>query len=236
MQTTDTPGRTPQRKDAHSNRRRILATARRKLREDPDASLDSISQAAGVARRTLYGHFPSRHALITDLAREAADELRQAFGAARTADADPIEAMTRMVLAAWTVGDHYRMLIALGRRCPREDGIRTTLAPARAEAVATLRRGQREGVFADHLPAPVLAQALEALMLALAEENAACPWADPTGEAAATAFLVAAGVAPQSAARRVQDVARQGRAAGLGWPRGHRPGDPEHAQDHLGRA
>ncbi|MEU6589552.1 TetR/AcrR family transcriptional regulator [Streptomyces sp. NPDC046881] len=216
MQATDTPGRTLQRKDAHSNRRRILATARRKLREDPDASLDSISQAAGVARRTLYGHFSSRHALIADLAQEAGHELRQAFARARTAEADPVEAMTRMVLAAWTVGDHYRVLITLGRRHPGEDEIRTTLAPARAEAVATLRRGQREGVFADHLPAPVLAQALESLMLALAEENAACPWADPTGEAAATAFLVAAGVAPQRAALQVQEVIGRDRAAGAG--------------------
>ncbi|MEU2052520.1 TetR/AcrR family transcriptional regulator [Streptomyces bungoensis] len=216
MQTTDIPGRTSQRRDAHSNRRRILATARRKLREDPDASLDSISQAAGVARRTLYGHFPSRHALIADLTQEAGNELRQAFAGARTADADPVEAMTRMVLAAWTVGDHYRVLIALGRRHLGEDEIRTTLAPARAEAVATLRRGQREGVFADHLPAPVLARALEALMLALAEENAACPWADPTDAAAATAFLVAAGVAPQRAALQVQEVIGRDRAAGDG--------------------
>ncbi|WP_317440891.1 TetR/AcrR family transcriptional regulator [Streptomyces collinus] len=216
MQTTDIPGRTLQRKDAHSNRRRILTTARQKLREDPDASLDSISQAAGVARRTLYGHFPSRHALIADLAQEADHELRQAFNRARTADADPIEAMTRMVPAAWTVGDHYRMLITLGSRHLGEDEIRTTLAPARAEAVATLRRGQREGVFADHLPAPVLARALEALMLALAEENAASPWADPTGEAAATAFLVAVGVAPHRAALQVQEVIGRDRAAGDG--------------------
>lgn len=213
MQTTDAPGRTSRRKDAHSNRRRILATARQKLREDPDASLDRISQAAGVARRTLYGHFPSRHALIADLTQEAGDELRQAFARARLADADPVEAMTRMVLAAWTVGDHYRVLIALGRRHLGEDEIRTILAPARAEAVATLRRGQREGVFADHLPAPVLAPALEALMLALAEENAACSWADPTGETAATAFLVAAGVAPQRAALQVQEVIGRVRAA-----------------------
>ncbi|WP_432018752.1 TetR/AcrR family transcriptional regulator [Streptomyces sp. 1222.5] len=216
MQTTGTPGRTVQRRDAHSNRRRILATARRKLMEDPDASLDSISQAAGVARRTLYGHFSSRHALIADLTQEAGRELRQAFAGARTADADPSQAVTRMVLAAWTVGDHYRMLITLGRRHQGEDEIRTALAPARAEAVATLRRGQREGVFADHLPAPVLAQALEALMLALAEENAAYPWADPTGEAAATAFLVAAGVAPHRAALQVQEVIGRDRAAGDG--------------------
>ncbi|MBL1083970.1 TetR/AcrR family transcriptional regulator [Streptomyces actinomycinicus] len=216
MQTTDTPGRAVQRKDAHSNRRRILASARQQLLEDPDASLDSISQAAGVARRTLYGHFPSRHALIADLTQEAGHELRQAFARARTADAGPVEAMTRMVLQAWTVGDHYRVLIALGRRRPGEDEMRTTLAPVRAEAVATLRRGQREGVFANHLPAPVLAQALEALMLALAEENAACPGTDPRGEAAATAFLVAAGVAPQRAALQVQGVIGRDRAAGVG--------------------
>ncbi|WP_316745662.1 TetR/AcrR family transcriptional regulator, partial [Streptomyces sp. MK7] len=157
-----------------------------------------------------------RRALIADLTQEAGRELRQAFARARTADADPVEAMTRMVLGAWTVGDHYRVLTALGRRRLGEDEIRTTLAPARAQAVATLRRGQREGVFADHLPAPVLAQALEALMLALAAENTASPWADPRGEAAATAFLVAAGVAPLRAALQVQEVIGRGRAAGDG--------------------
>lgn len=53
-------------------------------------------------------------------------------------------------------------------------------------------------------------------MPALAEENAACTWAGPKGEAAATAFLVAAGVAPQAAAFQVQDVVRRDRAAGAG--------------------
>ncbi|MGW7253816.1 hypothetical protein [Streptomyces sp. NPDC054834] len=129
--------------------------------------------------------------------------------------ADPIEAMARMVLAAWAVGDQY-LLIALGRRHLGVDAIRVALAPAREEAVETPRRGQREGVFVDHLPAPLLAQALAALMAALAGENAACTWSDPTGEAAATAFLVAAGVAPQAAALQVQDVVRRGRAAGAG--------------------
>ncbi|MET8408519.1 TetR family transcriptional regulator [Streptomyces sp. NPDC005195] len=37
----------------------------------PDASLDSIAQAAGFARRTLYGHFPSRYVLVAELAQEA---------------------------------------------------------------------------------------------------------------------------------------------------------------------
>ncbi|PKW10605.1 hypothetical protein SAMN05428944_2199 [Streptomyces sp. 1222.5] len=140
MQTTDTPGRTPRRKDAHSNRRRILATVRLKLREDPDASLDSISEAAGVARRTLCW----RHGRW-----------------ATTAACSP----------PWDAAIRER---------PRS-------APPR------------------HRPAQ---------MPALAEVNAACPWTDPTGEAAATAFLVAAGVAP--AALQVREVVRRDRAADAG--------------------
>ncbi|MFG2261678.1 TetR/AcrR family transcriptional regulator [Streptomyces sp. NPDC048720] len=206
MHTTDAPRRTPQRSDARSYRSRILAVARQKLRDDPDASLDSISEAAGVARRTLYGHFANRQALIAELTQEAAQALQPALAATRIPSADPLEAMARMALTAWAVGDHYRMLISFGRRHRGQEAIRATLAPAREEAIATIRRGQHAGVFADHVPAPVLAQALEALMLALAEENSASTWADPTGEAAATAFLVAAGVAPQIASRRVRAV------------------------------
>ncbi|MGW5653273.1 TetR/AcrR family transcriptional regulator [Streptomyces humi] len=208
MQTTDTLARIPRERDAPSRRGRILTAARQKLRDDPDASLDSIAQAAGVARRTLYHHFASRQALIAELTQEAARALRQAFTATRAPGADPPAAMARMVLAAWAVGDQYRMLISLGRRGMGQDAIRTVLAPAREEAVATLRRGQDEGMFADHVPAPVLAEALEALVLALAEENTASTWADPRGEAAATSFLVAAGVAPKVAARRVRDLLR----------------------------
>ncbi|MET7664641.1 TetR/AcrR family transcriptional regulator [Streptomyces sp. NPDC005463] len=206
MQMADPRGRTPHRSDAHSNRARILATARQKLRDNPDASLDSIAQAAGVVRRTLYGHFSSRLALVAALTQEAGQALQQAFAAARIPGADPLEAMARMALAVWEVGDQYRMLISLARRHLGEEAIRATLAPAREEATATVRDGQDEGVFADHVPAPVLALALEGLMLALAEENASSTWADPMGEAAATALLIAAGVAPQVAALRVRDV------------------------------
>ncbi|MFF9154983.1 hypothetical protein ACF1AB_22455 [Streptomyces sp. NPDC014846] len=149
------------------------------------------------------------------MTREAGHALRQAFAAARTPDADPIEAMTRMILAAWTAGDQYRTLVALGQRELNREAILAGLAPAREEAVAVLRRDQDEGVFAGHLPAPVLAQALEALRPALAE-NAACMWADPMGESAAIASLVAAGVAPQRAVLQVQALVRRDRAAGGG--------------------
>jgi AcrR family transcriptional regulator len=194
-----------QRIDAHTNRTRILAAARQGLRDDPNASLDSIAHAAGLATRTLYGHFANRQALVSAVTREAGQAILQMSEAAAVTNPDPLETATRMGLAAWAVKDEYRMLISL-RRGPDREVIRTALAPVRQQAITTVRCGQHRGVFTQHVPAPVLARTLEAMMLALAEENAASTWADPTGEAAVTTLLVAAGVAPQAAALRVQHV------------------------------
>ena len=202
---------TPQRSHARSNRVRLLAAAREELGRDPDASLDEIARAAGVVRRTLYGHFPNREALIDALATEAKERLEEAFTAARRPDADPPSALAGLILASWGVGDHYRMLISLARRRLGEDRLRAILAPARAEAVAILRRGQRDGSFGTHLPAPVLALATESVVLALLESQPSPEWSDPTGEAAATAVLVTAGVAPAAARGYVEAALRTGR-------------------------
>ena len=208
------PAPVPQRRHAPSNRARLLAAARTELSRDPDASLDEIARAAGVVRRTLYGHFPSREALIDALASEAQGSLEEAFTAARRPDADPPAALARLILASWGVGDHYRMLISLARRRLGEDRLRAILAPARAEAVTILERGQRDGSFATHLPAAVLALATESVVLAILENQASSEpesWSDPTGEAAATAVLITAGVEPAAARRYVQAALRPAR-------------------------
>ncbi|MBO7936693.1 helix-turn-helix transcriptional regulator [Streptomyces sp. S9] len=46
---------------------------------DPDTTVEDIARAAGVARRTLYGHFATRDALLEALADDAVRTLRQAF-------------------------------------------------------------------------------------------------------------------------------------------------------------
>lgn len=207
--TTGSPSRpaAARRRHARSNRAKLLAAARTELSRDPDASLDEIARAAGVVRRTLYGHFPSREALIDALAAEAQESLETAFTAARRPDADPPTALAGLILASWEVGDHYRMLISLARRRLGEDQLRAILAPARAEAVAILERGQQDGTFATHLPAAVLALATESVVLALLESQAPGgpgSWSDPRGEAAATAALITAGVEPAAAAGYVR--------------------------------
>ncbi|GAB7029692.1 helix-turn-helix domain-containing protein [Streptomyces sp. NPDC021749] len=210
---TTRPGPAPQRSHARSNRARILATAREELSRNPEANLEEIARAAGVVRRTLYGHFPNRRALIAALADEAAQSVEEACTAARQPGAAPATALARMTLAVWAVGDRYRMLIALGRRDLGEEGIRAALAPVRTEATSILEGGQREGVFSDHLPAPVLAQALESLTLTLVEAQDPSSWHDPAGDSAALAVLIAAGLTPASA-RSCLRSARAERAPG----------------------
>lgn len=56
------------RRDAASNREALLDAARAILNRDPEASLDTIAAAAGLTRRAVYGHFPSRNTLLAELA------------------------------------------------------------------------------------------------------------------------------------------------------------------------
>ena len=196
----------PQRSHARSNRARILATARQELAANPDASLEEIAHAAGVARRTLYGHFPNRQALISALAQEATAWIEEVYTEARRTGDDPVTAMARMTTAVWAVGDRYRMLISLARRDLGQEGVRAALAPARAEMMSIIERGQLEGCIADQLPAPVLAEALEALTIGLIEAQNSSDWSDPRGAASAVTVLLAAGVPASTAQETVRVV------------------------------
>lgn len=52
------------RRDARANRERVLDVAVPLLRQDPDATVDELAHAAGVARATVYRHFGSRSELV----------------------------------------------------------------------------------------------------------------------------------------------------------------------------
>ena len=58
----------PRRSQARANRSRIIEAAIGAFAADPDASMDDVARAAGVVRRTVYGHFPNRDALVEGIA------------------------------------------------------------------------------------------------------------------------------------------------------------------------
>ncbi|MGN9757969.1 TetR family transcriptional regulator [Streptomyces sp. SD31] len=201
--------RVPQRRNARSNRARILATARQELGRNPDITLEELARASGVVRRTLFGHFPGRAALLEALAEEASESLRSvlAAGATHFGPGEPAErALAYFVFSMWPVGDRYRLLLALARRDLGTERVAEILAPARAETTAILDRGQRDGVFHSHLPPAVLSAGLEAMTVALLEEvNTGALEDDGTHTAVAT--LIAAGVPEQKARATVDAVA-----------------------------
>ena len=189
---------------ADANRRRILDVALAELLRDPDASMDQIARAAGVVRRTVYGHFPSREALISTLVDEAVEALSAAHAAGREDVRDPAEAVARSVLAVWAIADRYRLLVALAQRTVTMQGIRERLAPVRQESIGLLQHGLDEDVFSSPLPAPALAYVHEQMLFAVMEAvNDGLLAAREAGRCAAVTVLTAAGVPASKATELV---------------------------------
>ncbi|GHF61541.1 hypothetical protein GCM10018783_33250 [Streptomyces griseosporeus] len=196
---------TPTRADA--NRRRILDVALAELLRDPDASMDQIARAAGVVRRTVYGHFPSREALISTLVDEAVQALAAAHAAGREGVEDPAESVARSVLRVWEIADRYRLLVALAQRTVTMQGIRERLAPVRENSVRVLQRGLDEGVFTSPLPAPALAYVHEQVLFGLMEAvNDGLLDTREAGRSAAVTVLTAAGVPASKATALVAEL------------------------------
>ncbi|WP_063041643.1 TetR/AcrR family transcriptional regulator [Nocardia pseudovaccinii] len=77
------PARAP-RADAVRNRNKILEAARDQItRCGPDAGMDEIAKAAGVAVGTLYRHFPTKADLVTAIIDEHMSHLADESEAAR---------------------------------------------------------------------------------------------------------------------------------------------------------
>ena len=187
--TTGTPSR------ADANRRRILDVALAELLRDPDASMDQIARAAGVVRRTVYGHFPNREALVGTLVDGAVEAVAAAHAAGRAAAEGPAESVALATLRVWEVADRYRILVALAQRSVTMQGIRDRLTPVREACAEVLQRGLDDGVFSPPLPAPALAYVHEQLLFALMEAvNEGLLAAEEAGRSAAVTALTAAGV------------------------------------------
>ncbi|MBK3645501.1 MULTISPECIES: TetR/AcrR family transcriptional regulator [Streptomyces] len=193
---------------ADANRRRILDVALAELLRDPDASMDQIARAAGVVRRTVYGHFPNREALVGTLVDGAVEAVAAAHAAGREGTGDPAQALAGSVLAVWEVADRYRILVSLAQRSVTMQGIRERLAPVREASVALLREGLDRGVFSSPLPAPALAYVHEQLLFALMEAvNDGLLPPQEAGRSAAVTALTAAGVPASLAGSLVTKLA-----------------------------
>jgi AcrR family transcriptional regulator len=151
-------------------RDRILDVALQVLGENPDAGMGEIASAAGVVRRTVYDHFPSRLDLVRTLTQRAVAEmtavLSEVSASAVQADAAWVEFVARL----WPVAHRYRVLLAL-RRGEYGEAIHALLGPVDELLADLVKRGQDSAVFARHLPADVLSQVAYGAVFAIADSD-----------------------------------------------------------------
>ena len=76
------PAARPRRADAERSVERILDAALDALVRDPEASMSDVARGAGVARATIYVHFPTRERLIEAVTDRAIAEVTRAMVAA----------------------------------------------------------------------------------------------------------------------------------------------------------
>ncbi|WP_318387478.1 helix-turn-helix domain-containing protein [Microbacterium maritypicum] len=147
------------RRDAVENRAGILSAARATLALPPHASVDVIARSAGLSRRTLYGHFDDRDALIRELISTGAQRFNAI--AASIDDADARLALARLAAHLWHEAAHVQVAAALALDETHVEHTATALAPLRRTVAALVRRGQDDGSFRTDLAAPTLARLIE---------------------------------------------------------------------------
>ena len=154
----------------NETRDRILDVALEVLGENPDAGMGDIAAAAGVVRRTVYGHFPSRLDLVRTLTERAVTEMTAVLAEVTASAAEADAAWAGFVARVWPVAHRYRVLLAL-RRGEYGEAIHGLLGPVDEFLASLVKQGQDSGVFARHLPAGILSQVAYGVVFAIADSD-----------------------------------------------------------------
>lgn len=161
------------RADAERNIASILEAGTRLLSDDPGASVADIAKAAGVGRVTLYGHFPSREALV-DAVLDHAVGMADAVLEDESLDTAPApEAMAGLLRTSWELLDrHRRLFLAADRVLPTERIRQHHDRPLR-RVERLIARGRDEGDFRTDLPLEWLVTTFFAIIHSAAQEREA---------------------------------------------------------------
>jgi AcrR family transcriptional regulator len=169
-------------------RDRILDVALEVLGQNPDAGMGDVASAAGVVRRTVYGHFPTRTDLVRTLAQRAVDEIAAALTEVDAPERAAEAVWVDFISHVWPLARRYRVLLVL-RRGEYGEEIHALLEPVDQILADLVQRGQDRGEFGRHLPAGTLSQVAYAAVFAIAD-NGLSDGALDARAAAVTSLLV----------------------------------------------
>lgn len=155
----------PLRADAERTVRTILGAAERVLGRNPNATLEQIAEAAGVARTTVHRRFANRDDLLRTLAIEAWRRMDAAVDAARPHTAPPLVALHQAT--ANVIAIKHGAAYALDRVSPGDEEIAGIRRAVFGKCDAAFRRAQAEGA----LPADADLEWVRRVYLALIAET-----------------------------------------------------------------
>ncbi|MCC5575457.1 TetR/AcrR family transcriptional regulator [Microtetraspora sp. AC03309] len=162
--------RPARRADAERNIAAIVAAGLDLLVKDPDASTADIAKAAGVGRVTLYGHFPTREALLEAVLDHAVTLANIALDDSAYDELPAPEAISRLIVSSWELLDRNRRLLAAADRVLPTERIRHYHDEALARVERLILRGQDDGVFRTDLPPTWLVAHFYATLHSAAQE------------------------------------------------------------------
>jgi AcrR family transcriptional regulator len=156
------------RKDATVNREALLDAARWTLAADPSASLEAIAAAAGLSRRSVYGHFPSRDALLAELLERGAARVASAVNAVE--HTEPLVEVALLGRVVWDEVDEVRTTTLFAVRGP----FRALLAPVldllHQRITDATARAARAGDARTDLPPATVARLVEGAAFTVLDE------------------------------------------------------------------
>lgn len=162
----------------------------------PDAaSVSPVTMPAGVGRVTLYGHFPTRAALVDAVFAKVNEESAAVLAEVDTSG-EPVAALTRLVTETWRIVHQFRSVLQAAQSELPAERIREHHDAHFRRLDALLRRGQRAGAFRRDLPRGWLLAVYYNTVHAAADECAAGRLAEDEAAGVIARTLVAAFTPP----------------------------------------
>jgi TetR/AcrR family transcriptional regulator, mexCD-oprJ operon repressor len=159
-----------QREVAERNAEAILDAAEELLRSHGQVNISAVAVQAGVSRVTVYAHFPTWQALLEAAVERAVRRTMTALQSVRPDDGTAIEALDRMLAAAWQHLAAYQAMAAAVTESLSPEAVTRTHQAAHHTIGMLLERGRADGSFRTDLPAGWLVTACIALIHACSDQ------------------------------------------------------------------
>jgi len=150
----------------------VLSAAIDLLGRRPQANMEEIAAAAGVARQTVYAHYTSREKLLAAILEHIAAETIAVFDRLDLDDLPAPAALDRWVEASWQILARYPIVLTEAVAQPPGDEVDRHL-PISRRLVELLERGRTAGQFDNTPPVTWQIAAIVALGHAAGQEVSA---------------------------------------------------------------